>query len=100
VLSERHTWVIALLYIGTFGSFIGFTFAFGPLLQINFIAGGQSAAQASLHAAQIGFVGPLLGSLARVYGGRFSDRIGGRHPGRLLFDDCGFRDPSQRKHFR
>jgi NNP family nitrate/nitrite transporter-like MFS transporter len=77
VLSERHTWVIGLLYIGTFGSFIGFSFAFGQVLQINFIAGGQSTAQASLHAAQIAFVGPLLGSLSRIYGGRLADRIGG-----------------------
>lgn len=53
VVSEPHTWVISLLYIGTFGSFIGFSFAFGQVLQINFIASGQSTAQASLHAAQI-----------------------------------------------
>ena len=77
VLSERHTWVIALLYIGTFGSFIGFSFAFGQVLQINFIASGQNTAQASLHAAQIAFLGPLLGSLSRVYGGRLADRVGG-----------------------
>ena len=77
VLFERHAWVVALLYIGTFGSFIGFSFAFGQVLQINFIAGGQSTAQASLHAAQIAFLGPLLGSLSRVYGGRLADRIGG-----------------------
>jgi MFS transporter, NNP family, nitrate/nitrite transporter len=77
VLSERHSWVIALLYIGTFGSFIGFSFAFGQVLQMNFIASGQNAAQASLHAAQIAFLGPLLGSLSRVYGGRLADRIGG-----------------------
>ncbi|OBA83860.1 MFS transporter [Mycobacterium sp. 1164966.3] len=77
VLSEPHAWVVALLYIGTFGSFIGFSFAFGQVLQINFIAGGQSTAQASLHAAQIAFLGPLLGSISRVYGGRLADRIGG-----------------------
>jgi NNP family nitrate/nitrite transporter-like MFS transporter len=77
VLSEPHTWVIALLYIGTFGSFIGFSFAFGQLLQMNFTASGQNAAQASLHAAQIAFLGPLLGSLSRVYGGKLADRIGG-----------------------
>ena len=35
-----------LLYIGTFGSFIGFSFAFGQVLQINFLAGGDTAAQA------------------------------------------------------
>jgi MFS transporter, NNP family, nitrate/nitrite transporter len=77
ILSVRDTWVISLLYIGTFGSFIGFSFAFGQVLQINFIAGGQSAAHAALHAAQIAFIGPLLGSLSRVYGGKLADRIGG-----------------------
>ncbi|MCV7067216.1 NarK/NasA family nitrate transporter [Mycolicibacterium farcinogenes] len=77
ILTERDTWVISLLYIGTFGSFIGFAFAFGQVLQINFAAGGQTAAQASLHAAQIAFLGPLLGSLSRVYGGKLADRIGG-----------------------
>ena len=77
VLSERHTWVIALLYIGTFGSFIGFSFAFGQVLQMNFVASGQNTAQASLHAAQIAFLGPLLGSLSRVYGGKLADRVGG-----------------------
>ena len=77
ILSERDTWVISLLYIGTFGSFIGFAFAFGQVLQINFAAGGQTPAQASLHAAQIAFIGPLLGSLSRVYGGKLADRIGG-----------------------
>src|ERR1700752_3218661 len=77
ILKERDTWVISLLYIGTFGSFIGFAFAFGQVLQINFAAGGQTAAQASLHAAQIAFIGPLLGSLSRVYGGKLADRIGG-----------------------
>lgn len=77
ILSESHTWVISVLYLGAFGSFIGFAFAFGRVLYIDFVASGQSAAQASLHVAQVAFLGPLLGSLARVYGGRISDRIGG-----------------------
>lgn len=77
ILSVRDTWMISLLYIGTFGSFIGFSFAFGQVLQINFVEAGQSAAQASLHAAQLAFIGPLLGSVSRVLGGRLADRIGG-----------------------
>jgi MFS transporter, NNP family, nitrate/nitrite transporter len=77
ILSVRDTWVISLLYIGTFGSFIGFSFAFGQVLQINLVEAGQSAAQASLHAAQLAFIGPLLGSVSRVFGGRLADRIGG-----------------------
>ena len=76
-LRFRHSWVMSFLYIGTFGSFIGFSFAFGQVLQINFLAGGDTAAQASLHAAQISFVGPLLGSISRPFGGRLADRIGG-----------------------
>ncbi len=77
ILRERDTWVISLLYIGTFGSFIGFAFAFAQVLQINYAASGQNAAQASLRAAQIAFIGPLLGSVSRVYGGKLADRVGG-----------------------
>jgi NNP family nitrate/nitrite transporter-like MFS transporter len=77
ILFERDTLVISLLYVCTFGSWIGFAFSFGQVMQVNFLAGGQSAKQAALHAAQIAFVGPLLGSLARIYGGRLADRHGG-----------------------
>jgi NNP family nitrate/nitrite transporter-like MFS transporter len=85
VMGFRDSWLIALLYIGTFGSFIGFSFAFGQVLQIDFLAGlthGHAAtpamsARASLHAAQIAFLGPLLGSLSRPVGGWFADRMGG-----------------------
>ncbi|WP_006245346.1 nitrate/nitrite transporter [Mycolicibacterium tusciae] len=76
-LRFKHSWVMSFLYIGTFGSFIGFSFAFGQVLQINFLAGGDTPAQASLHAAQIAFIGPLLGSISRPFGGKVSDRIGG-----------------------
>ena len=85
VMGYRDSWLIALLYIGTFGSFIGFSFAFGQVLQINFLAGlthghpatAAMSATASLHAAQLAFLGPLLGSLSRPVGGWFADRIGG-----------------------
>jgi NNP family nitrate/nitrite transporter-like MFS transporter len=77
ILFERDTYVISLLYICTFGSWIGFAFAFGQVLQVNFLANGETAKHAALHAAQIAFVGPLLGSLARIYGGRLADRLGG-----------------------
>lgn len=76
-LRYKHSWVMSFLYIGTFGSFIGFSFAFGQVLQINFLASGDTAAQASLHAAQIAFLGPLLGSISRPFGGKLADRIGG-----------------------
>ncbi|MFJ8044941.1 nitrate/nitrite transporter [Kitasatospora sp. NPDC096147] len=70
VLRERHTWLMSVLYIGTFGSFIGFSFAFGLVLQTQF-------GRTPLQAAQLTFVGPLLGSLIRPLGGRLADRWGG-----------------------
>ncbi len=33
---DAHTWIMAVLYIGTFGSFIGYSFAFGQVLQTQF----------------------------------------------------------------
>jgi MFS transporter, NNP family, nitrate/nitrite transporter len=77
ILFDRDTYVISVLYICTFGSWIGFAFAFGQVMQVNFMASGESVKHASLHAAQIAFVGPLLGSLARIYGGKLADRLGG-----------------------
>ena len=85
LLGEFHTWVITVLYIGAFGSFIGLVFAFGRVLYINFLGGGHSSAVASLHVAQVAFLGPLLGSLARVYGGRLSDRVGGSRVALVVF---------------
>ena len=74
---DKDAWVLSLLYIGTFGSFIGFSFAFGQMLTMTFVGNGQTPGQAALHAAQITFLGPLLGSLTRMAGGRMSDRFGG-----------------------
>ncbi|MFG2819398.1 nitrate/nitrite transporter [Kitasatospora sp. NPDC048365] len=64
------TWWISLLYVGTFGSFIGYGFAFGLVLQTQFGA-------TPLQAAGYTFLGPLLGSFARPLGGWAADRRGG-----------------------
>ena len=66
---DRHCWTISLLYIGTFGSFIGYSFAFGLVLQNDF-------GRTPLQAAALTFTGPLLGSLARPFGGWLADRRG------------------------
>lgn len=76
-LAQRDTWTLASLYVATYGSFIGFSFAFGQMLQMNYLASGQGPLTASLHAAEIAFLGPLLASLGRMYGGRLADRLGG-----------------------
>ncbi|RJK98219.1 MFS transporter [Vallicoccus soli] len=73
VAREPHTWVVSFLYVGTFGSFIGFGFAFGQVLQVQFAADFSTPAEA----AALTFLGPLLGSLVRPVGGRLADRLGG-----------------------
>ncbi|MET0426448.1 MAG: nitrate/nitrite transporter [Actinoplanes sp.] len=70
---ERHTWIMSLLYIGTFGSFIGFGFAFGQVLQVQF----HEEFSTPVKAAYLTFLGPLLGSLVRPIGGALADRLGG-----------------------
>jgi MFS transporter, NNP family, nitrate/nitrite transporter len=70
---EPHTWIMSFLYIGTFGSFIGFGFAFGQVL-LNQFTGSFAT---PLAAASLTWLGPLLGSLIRPFGGSLADRFGG-----------------------
>ncbi|GLP72840.1 MFS transporter [Streptomyces sp. TUS-ST3] len=67
---DAHTWIMSFLYIGTFGSFIGYAFAFGQVLQVQF-------GRTPLQAAYLTFIGPLLGSLIRPFGGWLADKYGG-----------------------
>ncbi len=73
VMGHRQTWVISLLYIGTFGSFIGFGFAFGQVLLVQF----KADFPVPVKAAALTFLGPLLGSLIRPLGGALADRFKG-----------------------
>lgn len=68
-LKHGHTWLMSFLYIGTFGSFIGYSAAFPTLLAVVF--------ERSDIALAWGFLGALVGSLSRPYGGRLADRFGG-----------------------
>jgi NNP family nitrate/nitrite transporter-like MFS transporter len=70
VARDRHCWLMSLLYVGTFGSFIGYSFAFGLVLQ-------QQFHRTPLQAAALTFIGPLIGSLSRPAGGALADRLGG-----------------------
>jgi NNP family nitrate/nitrite transporter-like MFS transporter len=76
-LRQSQTWIMSILYIGTFGSFIGYAFAL-PLVIKNtfpeFLAHHPFIAN---YLAGLGFMGALIGSLARPLGGWLADRIGG-----------------------
>ncbi|WP_458244062.1 nitrate/nitrite transporter [Streptomyces sp. MAI_2237] len=67
---DGHTWIMSVLYIGTFGSFIGYSFAFGQVLTNQF-------GRTPLQATYLTFIGPLLGSLIRPVGGWLADKYGG-----------------------
>src|SRR5580698_726767 len=67
IIPRRHTWIMSFLYIGTFGSFIGYSAAFPLLIKTQFPA----------IAINIAFLGPLVGSLSRPFGGLLADKVGG-----------------------
>ncbi|GAB3208901.1 MFS transporter [Nocardia tengchongensis] len=74
-LANRHTWVMAILYIGTFGSFIGFSFAFPTLLKANFPSLAKIGWMGTL--GNLAFLGALVGSFSRPFGGWIADKLTG-----------------------
>lgn len=74
-LREKHLWILALLYIGTFGSFIGFSAVFPKLIMDSF--GPNVGVAIGPAVISLAFLGALIGSLARPLGGRLADRWGG-----------------------
>lgn len=74
-LTNRHTWVMAFLYIGTFGSFIGFSFAFPTLIKANFPDLASIGWITTL--GNLAFLGAFVGSFSRPFGGWISDKLGG-----------------------
>jgi MFS transporter, NNP family, nitrate/nitrite transporter len=67
IVGRKHTWIMSFIYIGTFGSFIGYSAAFPLLIKTQFPA----------VTIGIAFLGPLVGSLSRPLGGWLADKIGG-----------------------
>ncbi len=68
VLKRLHMWLLSLLYLATFGSFIGFSAGFAMLAKTQF---------PDVDILNLAFFGPFLGALARSAGGVLSDKLGG-----------------------
>ncbi|WP_129990765.1 MULTISPECIES: NarK family nitrate/nitrite MFS transporter [unclassified Rahnella] len=68
VLKRGHLWIMSVLYLATFGSFIGFSAGFAMLTKTQF---------PDVNILQFAFFGPFFGALARSAGGMLSDRLGG-----------------------
>jgi len=76
-LRRSQTWVMSILYIGTFGSFIGYSFALPLVIKNTFPEFLTSHPFIATYLAGLGFVGALIGSIARPLGGWLSDKVGG-----------------------
>jgi len=68
IFRRKHNWLMCWLYLGTFGSFIGYAAGFPLLTKIEF---------PHVDALQYVFLGPLIGALSRSAAGRLSDKLGG-----------------------
>ncbi len=84
IFGNKHTWVMTVIYIMTFGSFIGFSAAFPLAIKVIFgFAHSPTGAELGVNPNapnpfMYAWLGPLVGSLARPVGGWVSDmKIGG-----------------------
>jgi len=68
IFKRRHNWIMCWLYLGTFGSFIGFAAGFPLLIKSQFPV---------VNALAYAWLGPLLGAIIRPFGGWLSDKLGG-----------------------
>ena len=77
VLKHKQTWVMSFLYIGTFGSFIGYSAAMPLLIKLNFWVPEPAPLGTGIYFAYFAFLGALVGSITRPFGGWLSDKFGG-----------------------
>ncbi|MBI4195709.1 MAG: NarK family nitrate/nitrite MFS transporter [Betaproteobacteria bacterium] len=68
IFKRRHNWLMCWLYLGTFGSFIGYSAGFPLLIRSQF---------PEVNALAFAFLGPLVGAVIRPFGGWLSDKLGG-----------------------
>jgi len=68
IFSNKHTWIMTIIYTMTFGSFIGYAASFPKLIQDIF--------QGEINPFAYAFLGPLVGALIRPVGGWLADKVG------------------------
>src|SRR5690606_19340588 len=83
---DKHTWSMSVLYILTFGSFIGFSMALPLSITVIFGYVSEVAADGSVSrvvnpnapsALTYAWIGPFIGALTRPFGGWIADKLGG-----------------------
>ena len=87
IFSNKHTWSLTLLYIVTFGSFIGFSMALPLSMKVIFGVIHQPDANGVMQhtlnnpnapaVLAYAWIGPFVGAAVRPIGGWISDKVGG-----------------------
>jgi NNP family nitrate/nitrite transporter-like MFS transporter len=68
IFRRKHNWLMCWLYLGTFGSFIGYAAGFPLLIKSQF---------PGVNPLQYAWLGPLVGAVIRPFGGWLADKLGG-----------------------
>jgi len=68
IFKRKHNWIMCWLYLGTFGSFIGYSAGFPLLIKSQF---------PQINALQYAWLGPFVGAIIRPVGGWLADQLGG-----------------------
>src|SRR5512134_2915851 len=68
IFRRKHNWLMCWLYLGTFGSFIGYSAGFPLLIKSQF---------PGINPLHYAWLGPLVGAVVRPFGGWLSDKLGG-----------------------
>ena len=68
IFKRKHNWLMCLLYLGTFGSFIGYAAGFPLLIKSQF---------PNVNPLAYAWLGPLVGAVVRPFGGWLADKLGG-----------------------
>jgi len=74
---SKHTWLMSIIYIGTFGSFMGYSSAMPLLIKLNFWVAAPAPLGTGIYFAYFAFLGAGIGSLTRPLGGWLADKYGG-----------------------
>ena len=87
IFRNKHTWSMTILYIVTFGSFIGFSMALPLSMKVIFgVSHVPDAAGVMQHTLNnpnapavlaYAWIGPFVGALIRPLGGWIADKVGG-----------------------
>ena len=86
IFSNKHTWIMSVIYTMTFGSFIGYSAGFALAIKVVFgyqhlmvdgVLTHNTVNANGPSALMYAWMGPFIGALIRPVGGWIADKVGG-----------------------